>query len=126
MRGFLTVLFVCVIALSLTTAAVAEEKCCGSCKLFNGECLEGWDYFLVDPDVKMEDVWSVKDGLLVCKGEPMGYCCTKKEFENFKLIVEWRWAPGKKPGNSGVLLRITGKPMALPRKLSSRNCSPTP
>lgn len=84
-------------------------------ELFNGQNLSGWECFLVDEDATMKDVWSVKDGLLVCKGEPMGYLATKKEFKNFKLIVVWRWAPGKEPGNSGVLLRITGKPMMLPR-----------
>ena len=77
-------------------------------KLFNGECLAGWDCFTVDPEVKMQDVWSVQDGVLVCKGQPLGYLFTKKEYENFKLVVEWRWPPGKKPGNSGVLLRISG------------------
>ncbi len=86
-----------------------------SIALFNGKNLSGWKYFLVDSDVKMADVWSVRDGLLICKGEPMGYLATKKEFTNFKLIVEWRWAPGKKAGNSGVLMRITGQPRALPK-----------
>ena len=83
-------------------------------KLFNGKDLSGWDYFLVDSDSKKSDVWSVRDGILVCKGEPMGYLCTKKEYKNFRLIVEWRWAPGTEPGNSGVLMRITGEPMMLP------------
>ena len=83
--------------------------------LFNGKNLSGWSYYLVEPDVKMADVWSVRDGLLICKGEPMGYLATKKKYTNFRLIVEWRWAPGQKPGNSGVLLRITGEPQALPK-----------
>ncbi len=83
--------------------------------LFNGKDLSGWTYFLVDPDSKMDDVWSVQDGLLICQGEPKGYLATEKKFKNFKLVVQWRWAPGKKPGNSGVLLRITGKPMMLPK-----------
>ncbi len=87
---------------------LAEEKSGKAVELFNGECLTGWQCFTGDSDVKMEDVWSVKDGLLVCKGEPLGYLYTTKDFENFKLIVEWRWAPGKEPGNSGVLLRVTG------------------
>jgi len=88
--------------------ALAAEKKPEATELFNCKCLAGWECFLVDKDVKMEDVWSVKDGLLVCKGEPLGYLFTKKEFKNFKLIVEWRWAPGEEPGNSGVLLRIVG------------------
>ena len=83
--------------------------------LFNTKDLSDWEYFLVDDNAKMEDVWSVKDGILICKGEPMGYLATKKKVKNFKLVVVWRWAPGKKPGNSGVLLRITGKPMMLPK-----------
>ena len=83
--------------------------------LFNGKDLAGWSHYLVESDVKMADVWSVRDGLMICKGEPMGYLATKRKFTNFRLVVEWRWAPGKPAGNSGVLLRITGKPMALPR-----------
>lgn len=98
---------------------VAQEKQKGKKKkrqgkavqLFDGKTLEGWDYFLVDSDVKMEDVWSVQDGTLVCKGEPLGYVHTKKDYKDFRLTLQWRWAPGKKPGNSGVLLRATGEPV---------------
>lgn len=97
-------------SLLLACPGAAEE----TSKLFNGKDLAGWGFHLVEADKKMEDVWSVKDGLLVCKGEPMGYLSTAKEFTNCKLVVEWRWTPGKKPGNSGVLLRISGEPKALP------------
>lgn len=97
----------------LTTTALGGEK--RQTVLFNHENLSGWEAYLVDPNVAMEDVWSVKDGLLVCKGEPLGYLATKKTYKNFKLTVEWRWPPGKEPGNSGVLMRITGRPMGLPR-----------
>lgn len=85
-----------------------------SIALFNGKDLSGWTFFLEKPDAKAEDVWSVQDGVLVCKGDPMGYLATKDNYKNFKLTVEWRWAPGQEPGNSGVLLRITGEPMMLP------------
>lgn len=75
--------------------------------------LDAWDHFLVDENVAKEDVWSFNDdGVLVCTGEPMGYLCTKKDYKNFVLIVEWRW-PGD-PGNSGVLMRISGDPKKLP------------
>lgn len=83
--------------------------------LFNGKDLDGWEFFLDDPAAKMADVWSVRDGLLVCKGAPMGYLCTKDAFTSFRLVVEWRWAPGAKPGNSGVLLRLAKEPRMLPR-----------
>lgn len=86
-----------------------------SIDLFNGRDLSGWTFFLEKPDLKMEDVWRVEDGILVCKGEPMGYLATKDRYKNFRLVVEWRWPPGDTPGNSGVLMRITGPPKVLPR-----------
>ncbi|HPA17119.1 MAG TPA: DUF1080 domain-containing protein [Verrucomicrobiae bacterium] len=96
---------------TLTTAPAAETPR----QLFNGKDLTGWEYFLVDAEKKMGDVWSVKDGLLVCKGEPQGYLCTKESFTDFRAVVEWRWAPGAKPGNSGVLLRLPKEDRMLPR-----------
>jgi len=100
--------WVVLITVTVCGSAAAEEKCGKTCKLFDGKSLAGWQCFLVDDDVKMEDVWSVDDGVLVCKGEPLGYLYTKGEHKSFKLAVEWRWAPGGEPGNSGVLLRIRG------------------
>ncbi len=89
-------------------SAAAEE-------LFNGRDLSGWDAVLEKPDVAKESVWSVRDGVLVCRGEPMGYLYTTRAFTDVRLIVEWRWAPGTTPGNSGILLRINGEPRPLPR-----------
>ena len=90
--------------------------------LFNGKDLFGWSHFLVDPKVPASDVWSVQDGILVCKGAPLGYIHTITEHTSFKLIVEWRWAPGAaarlgNTPNSAVLLRVNGepKPKGIPR-----------
>lgn len=88
--------------------------------LFNGRDLEDWSYHLVDPDLKIEEVWSIRDGLLICRGEPLGYIHTKRSYTNFTLFVEWRWAPGKKPGNSGVLMRINGVPRGIPRSIEAQ------
>src|SRR5512134_3133175 len=63
-------------------------------RLFNGKDLAGWSHFLVDAKVPASGVWSVADGVLVCKGEPMGYLYTDSEHTSFKLLVEWRWAKG--------------------------------
>lgn len=97
------------LALAAVTTARAAEP------LFNGKDLSDWEHFLVEPAAKMSDVWSVQDGLLICKGEPQGYLCTKRSFTDFKATVEWRWAPDKKPGNSGVLLRLPKEDRMLPR-----------
>jgi hypothetical protein len=74
--------------------------------LFNGQNLSEWTYHLEKPDVKPETVWSIKDGVLRCTGQPVGYLVTKRDnFENFKLSLEWRW-PGK-GGNNGALVHVT-------------------
>ena len=91
-------------------SAGAETK---AIELFNGKNLKGWTHFLVDKKVKKKDVWSVKDGVLVCKGDPLGYLQTKESFESFRLQLDWRWAPGGEPGNSGVLLRIEGEAKSI-------------
>lgn len=78
--------------------------------LFNGENLDGWSSVLVDDSLTKEDVWSVRDGILVCKGEPLGYLHTDASYQDFVLRLEWRWAPDTTPTNSGVLLRIAGEP----------------
>lgn len=88
--------------------------------LFNGEDLANWDAFLVEPDVTKEDIWSVQDGIMVCKGEPLGYIYTNRGFTSYKLEVEWRWAPGTEPGNSGVLMRIGGEPRGIPRSIEAQ------
>jgi hypothetical protein len=101
------------ILLSASTSAWAQDKPAGQeIRLFNGSDLSGWEYFLVDEDAEMADVWSVEDGILVVQGEPGGYLYTESDYENFTLVVEWRWP--ETPGNSGVLMRITGEPMMLP------------
>lgn len=91
-----------------TASSIAADS--PSVALFNGIDLDEWDHVLVGDGVKKEDVWSVKDGVLVCKGTPFGYLFTKTSYQDFTLTFEWRWAPGGTPGNSGVLLRIAGKP----------------
>jgi hypothetical protein len=84
-------------------------------ELFNGRDLAGWKHVLADPACPPEKVWSVKDGSIVCLGEPLGYLYSHREFTSFLLSLEYRWAPGKKPGNSGVFSRVNGSPRALPR-----------
>ena len=80
--------------------------------LFNGKNLDGWTFDVIDPEVKPEAIWSVADGLLICKGKPPAVMRTTKDFKNYTLTVEWRWAPGKKPGNSGVLVH-SSKPREI-------------
>jgi hypothetical protein len=77
--------------------------------------LAGWKHVSADASVPLAAVWSVQDGVIVCKGEPIGFLYTDKTFANFRLLVEYRWPPGQKPGNSGIFSRITEPMGALPR-----------
>ena len=71
--------------------------------LFNGKDLSGW----VNVNTS-EKTWSVKDGLLVCTGKPIGVMRSDKQYENFILQIEWRhMAAG---GNSGVFIWSEGAP----------------
>jgi hypothetical protein len=85
--------------------------------LFNGRDLRGWKHVSADPTLSIDKVWSVRDGMIVCTGTPFGYLHTEREFTSFRMEVEYRWAPGSKPGNSGLFSRINGAPRALPRTI---------
>jgi hypothetical protein len=90
-----------------------------SIELFNGRDLTGWSHYLwnsaerkQDESTPMSAVWSVENGILICQGRPTGYIRTDKEYENYKLVVEWRWPEGTTRGNNGVLVH-TSTPNAL-------------
>jgi hypothetical protein len=104
------------------SSAQAEEKQGKAVELFNGKDLSGWKTFLDPKDkgkTKPEDVWSVEKGVLVCKGKPFGYIVTEKEYDNYKLELEWRWNPDETPKpkrrNSGVLLHVNGPDKIWPK-----------
>lgn len=71
--------------------------------LFNGKDLTNW----VDVNTSKE-TWTVKDGLLICSGQPIGVMRSEKQYENFILVVEWRHMEAG--GNSGVFLWSDAKP----------------
>jgi hypothetical protein len=109
-----------------TTASVFAGEAQANDALFNGRDLTGWTYHLDKPGVPMEEVWSVKNGVLHCKGRPAGYLITEKDdFENYVLTLEWRWP--EKGGNNGVLVHVTTPgelgvwPKSLEVQLASEN-----
>jgi len=78
--------------------------------LFNGKDLSGWVNVNTAPDT-----WSVRDGLLICSGHPIGVMRSEKQYENFILHIEWmHMEPG---GNSGVFVwsnAVPGEKNRLP------------
>jgi len=96
----------------------------GTIALWNGKDLAGWKAFVPDAEkagVKPESVWSIEDGVLVCKGNPVGYIRTEKDHTNYVLRLQWRFSPvTKKAGNSGVLLRMIGEDKVWPRSVEAQ------
>jgi hypothetical protein len=96
--------------------------------LFNGKDLEGWVWYQRPPKtatapaaVPMDEVWSVRDGVLHTKGKPTGYIRTEKEFgDNYVLTVEQRHVA---KGNSGILFALTGPDKIWPRCLEAQGAT---
>ncbi|MCP5535495.1 MAG: DUF1080 domain-containing protein [Akkermansiaceae bacterium] len=72
-------------------------------QLFNGADIKNWDHFL-NGDTPADKTWSVVDGVLKCTGNPAGYLMTKNDYRDYQIDLEWRWVPGQRAGNSGLLL----------------------
>jgi hypothetical protein len=97
--------YVFLIGLIVAPAVQAQEQSAGPVpkfvSLFNGRDLTGWKDVNTSPET-----WSVKDGLLVCSGLPIGVMRSEKQYENFVLHIEWRHM--KAGGNSGVFVWSEG------------------
>ena len=105
-RVFLSAL-VCSTACSLVAddAAALRKACIDG----NGP---GWrplnlhDFVNVNCD---PDTWSMRDGMIHCKGTPVGVARLNKTVRNFEMVLEWRHL--KSAGNSGVFVWVP--PVAL-------------
>jgi hypothetical protein len=91
--------------------------------LFDGRDLDGWIWFQRPPKpgttqpttrASVNDVWTVRDGVLHGMGKPTGYIRTDASFENYVLRVEQRHI-GK--GNGGILFGISGEDKVWPHCL---------
>jgi hypothetical protein len=80
--------------------------------LFNGEDLTGWhvDVPAMDENPDTINPFIVRNGLLVSLGTPGGHLITDSVYQNYRLLVEYRFAG--EPGNCGVLVHAS-TPRAL-------------
>lgn len=87
----------------LAAASALTAQSPGFVPLFNGRDLSGWVNVNTEPST-----WSVRDGMLVCSGKPIGVMRSEKQYENFILHIEWQHRePG---GNSGVFIWSNAQP----------------
>jgi hypothetical protein len=125
MRSLLLIPLIALLGIVLDTPAQSAERTGDQRALITSQTasgeLSGWKSFHEDAKARTGDVWKLTDdGVLVCKGAPKGYLYTEKDHLDFVLELEWRWPPGKKSGNGGVLIRMTGDHKIWPRSLEAQ------
>ena len=82
--------------------------------------LSGWKPFMKDAKADPASTWSVKDGVLTCTGNPVGYIATEMTYTDYELELEWRFDPKKGPGNGGVLLRVQNNDEIWPKSIEAQ------
>jgi len=118
LQYFVLIAFVLTIAMSPASgtdqSTFANNK---TIRLFNGRDLGGWYTFLKghgrgnDP----KNVFTVADGMIRISGEEWGCITTEEEFENYHLVVEFKWGDEtyeprvSRARDSGILLHSTGE-----------------
>jgi hypothetical protein len=87
-------------------------------KLFNGKDLTNFYTYLAKPFGKNNDpkkVFTVADGMIRISGEVFGGLVTEKEYDNYRLVVEFKWGEKTWPPrekatrDSGILLHCVGE-----------------
>lgn len=89
------------LAVALLSGLARAEESLRFRDLFNGRDLTGW----IDVNTS-KDTWKVRDGLLICSGQPIGVMRSEKQYENFILHIEWMHMTAG--GNSGVFVWSEG------------------
>lgn len=86
-------------------------------KLFNGKDLTGWYTFLKErgKNIDPKKVFTVKNGMIRISGEEWGCITTSEEFENYHIVLEFKWGDVNHPPredkarDSGLLLNSVGE-----------------
>jgi hypothetical protein len=121
-NSFISAAFICILFLFEVTSAqnaqnsqkIEQNK---TISLFNGKNLDGWYTFLKGRgrDTDPKNVFTVNGGMVRIPGEEWGCITTEKEYENYKLVVEFKWGEKTfdprldKTRDSGILLHSNGK-----------------
>ena len=103
--------------IKLRPLSLEKERGREKVALFDGKSFDGWTFVSRDKGDPAAP-WSIEDGVLKCTGQPYGYIRTAKDYQDFVLELDWRWAA--KPTNSGVLFRMTGPDKVWPLSIEAQ------
>ncbi len=123
-RGFLPLSLALALMAGLSGAVRADDPV----RLFNGQDLKGWYTYIPhkdgsEPRQDPRQVFRVEDGLIHVSGEEFGCLTTEQEFENYRLLVEFKWGEKRYPPrenakrDSGILLHVVGPDKVWPRSI---------
>lgn len=107
------------LAIAILLASGALARADEPVRLFNGKDLSGWHAYIPhkdksDPKGDPNGVFKVEDGAIHVSGEEFGCLTTDEEFENYRLVLEFKWGEKRYPPrekakrDSGVLLHCVG------------------
>lgn len=118
------ILAVCLLVLA--QLAAADPPLGPPVQIFNGKNLEGFYTYLDKHGVNRDPdgVFRVEDGEIRVSGAGgYGYFITEKEYENYYLLVEFRWGDETHPPregkarDSGILFHASGEDRIWPRSI---------
>lgn len=113
------------VLLAALAAAAPAEASPRRVRLFDGKSLAAFYTFLKDKgkDSDPEGVFRVENGLIHVSGKEFGYIATREEFEDFHLVVEYRWGEKTWPPrennarDSGILFHMQGEDRIWPASI---------
>ena len=112
-----TAIVIFVIAINDVKSYAQNQNNDKTIQLFNRQNLDGWYTFLKERGRNNDpkNVFTVEDGVIRISGEEWGCITTNDEYENYKLVTEFKWgkiafAPRlDKARDSGILLHSQGE-----------------
>ena len=129
MRSLPTLVGLPAVVLTAFLAGAAPRPEGDAVTLFNGKDLTGWSIY-VDPaqgnyraDSSAKGVFKVANGQIHVSGERFGALSTNKEYENYRLSLEFRWGKKKWPPrenavrDSGILMHCVGPDKIWPKSI---------
>lgn len=103
-----TILFVFAVIIAFAASCTQDSG-----KIFNGKDLSNWNFVVEDNAVPVDQVFTVKEGQISIKGQPLGYMYTKEKYADFTLELEYKWA--EEASNSGIFLLIENPTNPFPK-----------
>jgi hypothetical protein len=93
-----------------------DEASQGAVPIFNGQDFQGWRFHLGEEGNDNNGAMTIKDGTVICPGQPRGYLYTDRSYSDYIIAYEWAFdrpddleVDSLFRGNSGCLVHMGEK-----------------